>query len=455
LTFTPIDDNFLTNLHIGRPFKGPPIVPYFNRRIFSMKALLMLEDGWHCECSSFTGQGEVFGELVFNTGLTGYQEIITDPSYQGQIVMMTNTMVGNYGIRSGEGESLRIHTRGFVVKEYAGEPLGGRGNGVPGTEDPSGDKGRAKAEPGTLDTEMLETHAGGNVTKHPVFLKTKDHRDPVSLHGRVVTNLASYLAAQGVLGAEGVDTRFLTKHIRERGEMKAGITTRTLDGEKFLAKVRASPGLVGRDLVKEVTCPEPYLYADGGEARIAVLDCGIKVSSLYELASRGCRVEVFPAYATKKDIVRTKPDGVLLSNGPGDPAALPGIVGLVQSLIGELPIFGICLGHQMIGQALGGRTFKLKFGHHGGNHPVRDERTKKVFITTQNHGFAVDPDTLQEKDVEVSFVNLNDRTNEGLRHKTLPLFSVQFHPEAAPGPHDTLTLFDEFLEMIGQSVKHA
>jgi carbamoyl-phosphate synthase small subunit len=384
----------------------------------------MLEDGWRCECSSFTGEGEVFGELVFNTGLTGYQEIITDPSYRGQIVMMTNTMMGNYGIRLDEDESLKIHTGGFVVKEYAGAPLGVKG-------------------PGTPEAGSLEAKA-----KHPVFRKTKDHRDPISLHGRVVTSLASYLAGQRVLGVEGVDTRLLTKRIRERGEMKAGITTRTLVGEEFLAKVRASPGLVGRDLVKEVTCLEPYLYADGDGARIAVLDCGIKISSLYELASRGCRVEVFPSHSTKKDIVKTKPDGVLLSNGPGDPAALPGIVDLVAGLIGELPVFGICLGHQMIGRALGGRTFKLKFGHHGGNHPVRDERTKKVFITTQNHGFAVDPDTLKENDVEITFVNLNDRTNEGLRHKTLPLFSVQFHPEAAPGPHDTLALFDEFLGMI-------
>jgi carbamoyl-phosphate synthase small subunit len=354
--------------------------------------------------------------------------------------MMTNTMVGNYGIRVGEDESLRIQTGGFVVKEYAGAPLGGEETGVFRTGAPLGEEGT-----GTLDTGRPAAEK-----KHPIFRKTRDHRDPVSLHGRVVTSLSSYLARQNVLGVEGVDTRLLTKRIRERGEMKAGITTRTLDGERFLAKVRASPGLVGRDLVKEVTCPEPYLYAEGEGARIAVLDCGIKISSLYELASRGCRVEVFPSHASKKEILKSKPDGVLLSNGPGDPAALPGIVGLAAGLIGELPVFGICLGHQIIGQALGGRTFKLKFGHHGGNHPVRDERTKKVFITTQNHGFAVDPDTLDEKAVEVTFVNLNDRTNEGFRHKTLPLFSVQFHPEAAPGPHDTLTLFDEFLGMIGK-----
>jgi carbamoyl-phosphate synthase small subunit len=401
-----------------------------------MKALLMIEDGFRCECSSFTGEGEVFGELVFNTGFTGYQEIITDPSYRGQIVMMTSTMVGNYGIRFDEGESLRVHTGGFVVKEYGGAPIGSREPGMPGP----GPRGVGEQE-----NALFERGA-----KQPFFRKIKDHRNPVTLHGRVVTSLSDFLAAQNVLGVEGVDTRLLTKRIRERGEMKAGITTRTLDGERFLARVKSSPGLLGRDLVKEVTCSEPYLYADGGGARIAVLDCGIKISSLYELASRGCRVEVFPSHASKKDIMKTKPDGVLLSNGPGDPAALPGIVDLAAGLIGELPVFGICLGHQIIGQALGGQTFKLKFGHHGGNHPVRDERTKKVFITTQNHGFAVDPDTLKEKDVEVAFVNLNDRTNEGLRHKTLPLFSVQFHPEAAPGPHDTLALFDEFLGMIAK-----
>jgi carbamoyl-phosphate synthase small subunit len=389
-----------------------------------MKALLILEDGWSCDCSSFTGEGEVFGELVFNTCLTGYQEVITDPSYSGQIVMMTGTMVGNYGIRQDENESLRIHTEGFVVKEYGGEPYGGT---------PVARAGEASCTPASTP---------------PVFRPFKDHRNPETLHSRVINSLSAYLAGQRVLGVEGVDTRSLTKHIREGGAMKAGITTRVEDRASFLMKVKDSPGLVGRDLVKEVTCPQPYLYSNGERARIAVLDCGIKLSSLWELASRGCRVEVFPCGAAKRDIMKTKPDGVLLSNGPGDPAALTSIVNLVASLIGELPVFGICLGHQMIGQALGGKTYKLKFGHHGGNHPVRDERTKKVFITTQNHGFAVDPETLKGKDVEITFTNLNDHTNEGLRHRKIPLFSAQFHPEAAPGPHDTLPLFDEFLSMV-------
>lgn len=387
-----------------------------------MKALLMLEDGLACECESFTGEGEVFGELVFNTSLTGYQEIITDPSYQGQIVMMTNTMIGNYGIRDEEDESLKIHAEGFVVKEYSGKGL-----------------------------NIEEAKRLSDTKENPKYRREKNLRDPVSLHNRINTNLANYLHNQKVLGVEGLDTRFLTKHIREKGEIKAGITTRTLVKEEFLKKVQQSPGLIGRDLVKEVTPKEPYLYSNGDGYGVAVLDCGVKISTLLELAGRRCRVEVFPASASKQDILKSKPGGILLSNGPGDPAALPSIVALVDSLIGELPIFGICLGHQVIAQALDARTFKMKFGHHGGNHPVRDEFTKKAFITTQNHGFAVDTDTLNRRDVEITFINLNDHTLEGLRHKKYPLFSVQFHPEASPGPHDTLYLFDEFLRLIGNS----
>jgi carbamoyl-phosphate synthase small subunit len=253
-----------------------------------------------------------------------------------------------------------------------------------------------------------------------------------------------------VLGVEGVDTRELTRHIRDQGAMTAGMTTATLDGEAFLARVRQSPGLVGRNLVAEVIPSESYLYSDGSGPRVAVLDCGIKISSLYQLALRGCRVEVFPAGCSKPDIMGSRPDGILLSNGPGDPSAVPEVVGIVQELMGEVPLFGICLGHQMIGQALGAKTYKLKFGHHGGNHPVRDERSKKVYITTQNHGFNIDDDTLDRSRVERTFVNLNDHTIEGMRHRKLPLFSVQFHPEAGPGPHDTLWLFDEFLNMISR-----
>ena len=384
-----------------------------------MKALLMLEDGFYAECESFTGEGEIFGELVFNTSLTGYQEIITDPSYRGQIVMMTNTMIGNYGIREGEDESRRIHTGGFVVREYSGEPL---------------------------DEEQAERLKLS--LKPPSFKRGLNFNNPLTLHSKITTNLATYLNSQDVIGIEGVDTRMFTKHIREQGAMKAGITTKALDKDNFLKKVKESPDIVGRDLVKEVTCKNSYLYNESDGPKIAVLDCGIKESSLRELAQRGCRVEVFPAYSDKADILNSRPEGILISNGPGDPAALKSIVKTVENLIGKIPIFGICLGHQMIGQALGAKTFKLKFGHHGGNHPVRDERTRKVYITTQNHGFAVDTEDLKNRDVNITFINLNDFTLEGMKHKQYPLFSVQFHPEAAPGPHDTLFIFDEFINMV-------
>jgi carbamoyl-phosphate synthase small subunit len=383
-----------------------------------MKALLTLEDGWHAWCESFTGPGEAIGELVFNTGLTGYQEVITDPSYRGQIVLMTSSMIGNYGIRVREDESAQVHTAGFVVREYGGEPF---------------------------EPERARTVKTGG---HPTFHPDEVGEGPESAHNKVQHSLADYLAGQGVPGVEGVDTRELTRRIREQGAMNAGITTGTLDPEKFLQKVKAAPSMEGLDLVGEVTPKEPYLYHEADGPRIGVIDCGVKISSLRALASRGCRVEVFPANSDKNDVLKTKPDGILVSNGPGDPAALPWVVNLVDGLIGKAPVFGICLGHQIIGQVLGGKTFKLKFGHHGGNHPVRDERTGKVFITTQNHGFNVDRDTLDMKQIEPTFVNLNDHTLEGLKHRKLPLFSVQFHPEAGPGPHDTRFLFDEFLGLV-------
>ena len=404
-----------------------------------MRALLMLEDGWSCECESFTGEGEVFGELVFNTGLTGYQEVITDPSYQGQIVMMTCTQIGNYGIRRNEDESMRIFTEGFVVREYSGEEL---------DREAAGKLAQTEKNP-VFSAPVNRSRSRGKKKAPRSSSAGSGFKSPSeNTHRRVLTSLSNYLYTQDVLGVEGVDTRELTRHIRDRGAMIAGITTETLNEKTFLKKVQSAPKLVGRNLVREVVSSEPYLYSDGGGPRIVVLDCGIKISSLRELAERGCRVEVFPAGSSKKDIMASKPDGILLSNGPGDPAAVPEVVSLVRELLGEVPVFGICLGHQMIGQALGAKTFKLKFGHHGSNHPVRDERTKKVYITTQNHGFNVDDETLKSDEIEVTFINLNDHTIEGLKHTRYPLFSVQFHPEAGPGPHDTLWLFDEFLEMV-------
>jgi carbamoyl-phosphate synthase small subunit len=389
-----------------------------------MEALLLLEDGTAFRGRSFTGRGEVFGELVFNTGLTGYQEVISDPSYAGQVVLMTMPMIGAYGIRLREEESPRIHPRGFVVREYAGSPL----------EELAGGPGSSSARPAAPEA-------------HPSFQADESSGEPRALHNAVVGSLAQVLAEAGVLGVEQVDTRALTRHIRTRGAMRCGLSTETLDPKTFLPRVLASPAMAGLNLVREVSAAESYLYHDGPGPRIAVLDCGVKARSLHELARRGCRVEVFPAYTGPRDLLAGRPDGLLLSNGPGDPAALPEIVTTVAELAGRLPIFGVCLGHQIIGQALGARTFKLPFGHHGANHPVRDERSGKVYITTQNHGFAVDPAGLGAE-VQLTFLNLNDHTNEGLSHRKLPLAGVQFHPEAAPGPHDTRFLFDEFLGRV-------
>jgi carbamoyl-phosphate synthase small subunit len=384
-----------------------------------MRALLLLEDGWSAECESFSGEGESFGELVFNTGLTGYQEILTDPSYRGQIVLMTATMVGNYGIREDEDESTNIQAEGFVVREYSGGEL----------------------EP--KEARNLQRASG-----YPRYRKKSADGSSGFWHSRIRCSLASYLSSRNVLGVEGIDTRALTRHIREQGAMTAGITTRTLDKGKFLKLLKKVPPMVGRNLVKDVAAEEPYLYSGGNGPRVAVVDCGVKISSLRELAGRGCRVSVFPASCGKKDIFQARPDGVLISNGPGDPAAVPDVISLVESLIGEVPIFGICLGHQIIGLALGGSTYKLKFGHHGSNHPVRDKRTGRVYITTQNHGFNVDGYSLPSNEVEPTYENLNDHTLEGMKHRKHPLFSVQFHPEAGPGPHDTLFLFDEFLDLL-------
>ena len=355
-----------------------------------MKAILALEDGQIYKGESFGAAGERFGEVVFNTSMTGYQEILTDPSYKGQIVTMTYPLIGNYGVNEEDVESCKPHLEGFVVKEYS----------------------------------------------------------KIFSNWRSKGSLGDYLKANGIIGIEGIDTRSLTLHIRQAGAMKAALSTVDTNEQGLIQKAKASPGLLGIDLVKEVTCSKKYEWNDSGKHKVVVLDCGIKFNSLRELAKKNCKVVVVPAATTAKEILELKPDGVLLSNGPGDPAALPYIVKTVQELIGKVPIFGICLGHQMIGQASGGKTYKLKFGHHGGNQPVKDLKTGKVAISVQNHGFCVDIDTLNKKEIELTHINLNDETLEGMRHKKLPVFSVQFHPEASPGPHDAEYLFDKFVEMM-------
>ncbi len=353
-------------------------------------ALLALEDGTLFKGYSFGAAGECTGEVVFNTSMTGYQEIITDPSYKGQIVTMTYPLIGNYGVNKDDVESCRPWVEGFVVKEYS------------------------------------KIHSNWRATQ----------------------SLGDYMNEHGIVGIEGVDTRALTLHIRQQGAMKAVISAVDLDEKSLVRKAKASLGLEGRDLVKDVTCRKAYTWNTTGKYKVVVLDCGIKFNSLRLLAQRNCKVVVVPAHTTSTEIMAMKPHGILLSNGPGDPAAVAYVVQTVKELLGKVPIFGICLGQQMIGQALGGKTFKLKFGHHGGNHPVMDTKSRKVAITVQNHGFCVDIDSLPKKDLEITHMNLNDQTLEGIRHKKLPLFSLQFHPEAAPGPHDAMYLFDEFIKLV-------
>jgi len=365
------------------------------------RALLALEDGRLFEGEAFGADGERAGELVFNTSMTGYQEVLTDPSYKGQIVAMTYPLIGNYGINEDDGESRRAWLEGFVVRELS----------------------------------------------------------QVRSNWRSTKDLDTFLGEQGVPGIQGVDTRALTRHLRTAGAMRSVLSTTDLDPKSLVAKAKASPGLEGVDLVKRVTCDAPYDWdpqANAAGPRVAVMDYGVKFGILRRLLSEGCRVRVYPAATPPDELVADKPDGVMLSNGPGDPAAVTYAITHIRRLIEEppggrpLPLFGICLGQQLLGLALGGRTFKLKFGHHGANHPVKDLRTERVAITVQNHGFNVDMESLDQRDVEVTHLNLNDRTLEGLEHRRLPLFSVQFHPEASPGPHDAHYLFKRFVELMLQ-----
>ena len=380
------------------------------------QAFLVLEDGSVYRGYAFAGSGEALGEVVFNTGMTGYQEVITDPSYKGQIVTMTYPLIGNYGINPEDMESGGIHLEGFIVKEY----------------------------------------------------------QPCPSNWRSRQSLKEFLESHGKLGIEGIDTRALTRRIRLEGAMRGIITTETQDVDVLLERVRAYPGLVGQDLIKLVTCTQPYQWKDGTpqplaplesfsrnassagktgvhglakRLRVVVVDCGVKYNILRNLERLGCEVLVLPATATGKEILAYNPDGVLLSNGPGDPAALPYIVEATRYILGKVPLFGICLGHQILGQALGGRTTKLKFGHHGINQPVKNIISGRVEITSQNHGFVVVPESLP-KNLEMTYANLNDTTSEGMCSPDLKAFSVQYHPEAAPGPHDVNYLFKKFVSFM-------
>ncbi|MBU2551000.1 MAG: glutamine-hydrolyzing carbamoyl-phosphate synthase small subunit [Proteobacteria bacterium] len=375
-----------------------------------MKALLALEDGRFFRGYSFTGPGETWGEIVFNTAMTGYQEVLTDPSYSGQIVTMTYPHIGNYGTNDQDQESERIRVEGFILRDY-----------------------------------------------HPVPSNWRSQR-----------SLAEYLQSAGILGLTGIDTRALTRHIRQRGAMTGFMSTEDLDPESLAEKARQAPGLDGRDLVRDVTSTRPYVWRpdetggrpdDSPEAmedwarsrglyRVVAMDYGIKYNILRCLSARGAAVLVLPAATPPEDVLAYEPDGIFLSNGPGDPAAVTYAYENIRPLLGQRPIFGICLGHQLLGLAMHGRTFKLKFGHRGANQPVKDLTTGRIEITSQNHGYAVDIDSLAGQNIRLTHVNLNDNTLEGMADEGRGFFSVQYHPEASPGPHDAAYLFERFAKLM-------
>jgi carbamoyl-phosphate synthase small subunit len=365
------------------------------------RALLVLEDGTVFRGYAFAGSGRALGEVVFNTSMTGYQEVLTDPSYKGQIVAMTYPLTGTYGINEEDMESAAIQVEAFIVKEY----------------------------------------------------------QDFASNWRSTRSLAEFLNSHNKLGIEGIDTRALTRHIRVAGAMRGVIATDTDRVGELIEQVRAFPGLTGVDMVERVTCKQPYRWHHGPQPetswtpnqpgfKVAALDFGVKYNILRILEKVGCQVLVFPAHTPAREILAAQPDGIFLSNGPGDPAVVTYAIDTVRDLVGKRPMFGICLGHQLVGLALGGRTFKLKFGHRGANQPVKDLKTGKIEITSQNHGYCVDMESLKSVPVRSTHLNLNDNTLEGLEHLELPLYSVQYHPEASPGPHDAAYLFDRFIQLM-------
>jgi carbamoyl-phosphate synthase small subunit len=374
-----------------------------------MKAYLALSDGKIFEGEHFGAEGEVDAEIVFNTSMSGYQEVITDPSYCGQMVIMTYPLIGNYGINPQDFESDRPHLSGFIIKELSGIASNWRSNG----------------------------------------------------------NLQDFLKEFGIIGIQGIDTRALTRHIREKGAQQAILSTITKDPQELIRKAQNSPGLEGRDLVKEVTCQTAYDWDESewefkyGETTlktpanknffVVAYDFGIKRNILRKLEGVGCRVRVVPASTPAQEVLALKPDGVFLSNGPGDPQGVQYAIKNIKLLLGKIPIFGICLGHQLLNLALNGKTFKLRFGHHGGNQPVMDTISGKVEITSQNHGFAVAQDSIDPA-IKITSINLNDQTIEGISHNDWPVYSVQYHPEASPGPHDSSHLFNQFTKLMKAGV---